>query len=654
MKHAERSSWVAGLVLMLAVAVAPRAAAAPPLEVYGSLPGLERAALSPSGERIALIGSVGESRRLIVLGKDSKPILNALLGDLKIRGLYWAGEHSVMIHKSDTQALSTLDFTASKVELFSMLVVPLDGSKLWSVFANERKITGGVRGFHGIRERDGKYYGYFGGTTYDKGSFNDLHLQNVEPVLYEVDLLSQAVRKVASRMEGEGYRDWIVGPDGTVSATLEYFSKTGDWSIRNQTGAKIASGTHMDGSLGLVGLGEKADSLIYSISDSKSGEDSWFELPMGGGEAHEVFEEIAISQAIFDSSSQQLMGYAKEGDTPSYTMFVPRSQKIIEGSVKAFPGVSVHLKDWNDAFDKLIVMTEGPGDPQTWWLVDIRTGQARDLGVSYVMPRKDVAPMRMIHYKAGDGLDIAAVLTLPPGSPAPNLPVIVMPHGGPTARDYPGFDWWAQAFAARGYAVLQPNFRGSSGYGAEFMKAGHGEWGRRMQSDISDGLAHLAKEGIADPKRACIMGASYGGYAALAGVTLQKDFYRCAVSVAGVSNVEKMVSTDIRESGGDQMVRRGLQAEVGRGKDLREISPVRHAAAASAPILLIHGKDDTVVLYEQSVAMDSALRKAGKEVEFVTLPGEDHWLSTGATRLAMLKAAVAFVEKHNPAGAHAP
>jgi dipeptidyl aminopeptidase/acylaminoacyl peptidase len=196
--------------------------------------------------------------------------------------------------------------------------------------------------------------------------------------------------------------------------------------------------------------------------------------------------------------------------------------------------------------------------------------------------------------------------------------------------------------------VLQPNFRGSTGYGPAFRRAGYGQWGRKMQSDVSDGLTALAAQGIVDPKRACIMGASYGGYAALAGVTLQKGLYRCAVAVAGVSDVAKMASTDIQESGYDDTLKRALKEELGERKDLRPISPVNFAAQADAPILLIHGKDDTVVPYGQSTAMAGALREAGKPVEMVTLPGEDHWLSRSETRLAMLEAAVRFITANNP------
>src|SRR6202007_2715282 len=126
------------------------------------------------------------------------------------------------------------------------------------------------------------------------------------------------------------------------------------------------------------------------------------------------------------------------------------------------------------------------------------------------------------------------------GREAKGLPLVVMPHGGPEAHDRPGFDWWAQAFASRGYAVFQPNFRGSDGSGDAFRDAGFGQWGRKMQTDISDGVAELARRGIVDPKLVCIVGASYGGYAALAGVTLQHGLYRCAVSYAGVANMDSM------------------------------------------------------------------------------------------------------------------
>ena len=174
---------------------------------------------------------------------------------------------------------------------------------------------------------------------------------------------------------------------------------------------------------------------------------------------------------------------------------------------------------------------------------------------------------------------------------------------------------------------------------------------RKMQTDISDGVDALARQGVVDPKRACIVGGSYGGYAALAGVTIEHGRYRCAVSVAGLADLARFQTWVGDRHGGDMRAISFWRELMGAsaGQDLKEISPQRLADRADAPILLIHGLDDTVVPIEQSQAMERALKAAGKPVEFVTMPGEDHWLSREVTRQVMLTAAVAFVQKHNPA-----
>jgi dipeptidyl aminopeptidase/acylaminoacyl peptidase len=634
--------------LELGVSVPAAPAEVPSLSIYGALPGFEMASLSQSGQRVAIIGTVNDERRLIVVDGSSKPLYVGNLGDIKVRGLYWAGEDTVLVYRSETQGLGTIDFAAEKAELFSMLVIPINGKPLWSVFAGNRSITGGVRGFYGIRQQSGRYFGYFSAITFTGPSAEEIYLSSTGPVLYEVDLETHLARKLAPGIEGRGRRHWIVGPDGKVSATLDFYIQGGNWVIRNRDGKHIAAGTNPTGGVALVGLGTAPGSLVYSVEDEE-GNDHWMELPIAGGEGREILDGNSVNRTVFDERSRQLVGYVEEGDFPAYKFFDAHRQSVINATLKAFPGKSVHLQNWNDQFDTLIVKTEGDGDPGTWWQVDVKTGKAVTLGMSYTLRSQAVAPVRVIHYKAGDGLDISAVLTLPPGVPEKNLPIIVMPHGGPGERDYPGFDWWAQAFASRGYVVLQPNFRGSTGYGASFERAGYGEWGRKMQSDISDGLAFLAQNGIADPHRACIVGGSYGGYAALTGVTLQKGIYRCAVSVAGISDLTKLVQTESKESGANATLLRVLKKEVGSGRDLRAVSPIRFVDAADAPILLVHGKDDTVVKYDQSADMAKALQKAGKPVEFLTLADEDHWLSKSETRLAMLEAVVAFVEKHNPA-----
>jgi len=191
------------------------------------------------------------------------------------------------------------------------------------------------------------------------------------------------------------------------------------------------------------------------------------------------------------------------------------------------------------------------------------------------------------------------------------------------------------------------------------MSAGFGQWGRKMQTDLSDGVRHLAKEGLIDPARVCIAGASYGGYAALAGATLDPGVYRCAVSVGGLSDQKRWLRWENEQAGGRKKneAQRYWDRFLGvSGPDdpaLDAISPIKHVSTETVPILLIHGKDDTVVPFDQSKVMYDALRDANKDAELVTLKEEDHWLSRGATRLQMLEASVAFLRAHNPPDATA-
>ena len=279
--------------------------------------------------------------------------------------------------------------------------------------------------------------------------------------------------------------------------------------------------------------------------------------------------------------------------------------------------------------------------------MDITTGKASVLGEEYpTVTSADVGPTRMIEYKAADGLTIHALLTLPPGREAKNLPLVVMPHGGPIARDRLGFDWWAQAFAQRGYVVLQPNFRGSDGYGEAFITAGFGEWGHKMQTDLSDGIAYLGAHGIVDPRRACIVGASYGGYAALAGVTMQHGVYRCSVAYAPVADLAEMTNYT-SDRYGESAELAGWDRYIGANSK-SALSPAAHAGEADAPVLLFQGKFDSTVPMSQSIEMDSRLRGAGKTSTLVLFDNETHQMVLETTRLAVVKQSVDFVEKYNP------
>ncbi|MEL6830197.1 MAG: S9 family peptidase, partial [Pseudomonadota bacterium] len=259
-------------------------------------------------------------------------------------------------------------------------------------------------------------------------------------------------------------------------------------------------------------------------------------------------------------------------------------------------------------------------------------------------------------YPASDGLSIPAIVTAPAGQDFADLrdaPAIILPHGGPATYDRFDFDWMAQFFASRGYLVLQPNFRGSTGFGRDFLDAGIGEWGGKMLSDIDDGVKALIKAGLIDPDRICIIGASYGGYAALAGATFTPDRYTCAIAIAPVSDLRKMLSRERRENQRGHWVIDYWKELMANGavtpQQLDAISPAKHAENVRAPILLLHGDDDTVVDIEQSLVMERALKRANKQVEFVRLKGEDHWLSVAETRMQTLQAMDAFLKRYMPA-----
>ena len=263
-----------------------------------------------------------------------------------------------------------------------------------------------------------------------------------------------------------------------------------------------------------------------------------------------------------------------------------------------------------------------------------------------------LAPVRPVEYTARDGTKIHAYLTLPRGREAKGLPLVVLPHGGPyEVRDTLSYDDEVQLLANRGYAVLQPNFRGSGGYGESFSDLGKGEIGRRMQDDLDDAVDWAAKEGLADPARVCLVGASYGGYAALWGAIRNPDRYRCAASFAGVTEWDKQLAydADFFSAKGRREWRERVRG-ADRKFDLDSVSPARQAAQLRRPVLLVHGKKDTNVPFSQFEAMRNAINRAHVEnAEFIVLADSGHGFDTVADEQAWYDALLAFLAKHNPA-----
>ena len=634
----------------LSISVSAGAEAPLPLEAYGDLPGIEDMAISPSGKGVAIAGRIKGKRTLLVLNSEHKIRAMAGLEGAKLRYIQWAGEDMVIAVTSVTENLG-YGFVQDKYEFRAAILVPLTGGEPQVVFSRTRTIPNAIWGNYGFRKIDGKWMGYFGGLQLKRPtSGNSYRFVHGRPYLYAVDLSENKPHQIARAAAEDHDRDWIVDGNGNVAATLDISEKSGRWEIANGQRDSLISGIDPSGDVSLIGLGQSGNTVLYSTYDRDTESIRHFEVPLEGGAPTEIFKDVNFKRLYFARTNGWLLGYLEDGPSPKPVLFDAAKQQVLAKVYRAFPNQNARVVEWTPDFSHLLVHTSGNGDSGTWYLVDMAHLKADPVGNDrpVIFPER-VGPISTVEYKASDGLELDGILTLPPGREAENLPVIMFPHGGPHAHDSEDFDWWAQAIASRGYAVFQPNFRGSDHRDLAFEKAGNGQWGRKMQTDISDGLAELARRGIVDPKRACIMGASYGGYAALAGVTLQSGLYRCSVAVAPVSDLKEMYDVDYRESGKSNLTRFNLKEDLGDPSTFSEVSPRRHAEQADAPILLIHGKDDTVVPFRQSDQMADALKDAGKPYEFVVLREEDHWLSRAETRKQMLEEAMRFIQKYNPA-----
>ena len=352
-----------------------------------------------------------------------------------------------------------------------------------------------------------------------------------------------------------------------------------------------------------------------------------------------------LGNLIYSPLTRKAIGVSalEEGGTHFFDAELQALQKKIN---KAIPDNRNYIYSITDDLQKFLVFSTSSTDSGTYYL-----GQMNPIKLDAIAYRYNkltpelMSKSERLEYKARDGLTIEAFLTLPNNTGNKKLPTLMFPHGGPIARDNDEFDYWTQFFVNKGYAVLQMNFRGSNGQGIELRNAGLKNWGKEMQDDIEDGARHLIAKGVADPHAIGIVGASYGGYASLMGAVKTPDFYRCAISVNGVSNVYDLVK-DNRAFWRSYNV---IDEQIGNDNaTLKSISPVNFADKIKAPVLLVHGTDDRQVEFKHSYEMRDALQKAKKDVTFVELPSEDHYLLNEANRIETFRAMDKFLNRCMP------
>jgi len=437
-------------------------------------------------------------------------------------------------------------------------------------------------------------------------------------------------------------QEWIVDADGRAVARSEWKPRFAEYQIlaKRNGGWKAIYDRKRSGPLALHGLTADATAVVATGANEAARSVLWA-IALDGSGARVLFEDPIhdVAWVVHDRFTNAPIGVWLGGPEQGFRWFDKEAQARFERVARAFKNRSVHVYGRSQDGKRVLARVDSPSHPAIYYLVDFTTHNADIVGHEYpALTDVALGEVRSMTFKARDGTAIPAYLTLPPGTSPKSLPLVVLPHGGPESRDNYAFDWWAQFLATRGYAVLQPQFRGSIGFGDAFRLAGRRQWGGLMQDDVTDGVRAMIEEQIADARRVCIVGASYGGYAALAGAAFTPELYKCAVSVNGVSDLPEMLEGVRARSGAESDPVAYWRDTVGSAfdKNVIERSPARAADRIQVPILLMHGMDDSVVPIAQSEAMARALGKLNRKFSFIRLSGEDHWLSRGETRLKVL------------------
>ena len=590
-----------------------------------------------------------------LVGGDD-PIVVPAMADTRITDFYWANEDTLVMNADIFQKVSVAsgvkDFVFARAFAFNVKTRKhvfllkqyaagyTSGNTLATVMPDE---PGSIM-ISMQKERAS-------GRAYDSKIQKDLEAEFVYDAV-KVDLKNGHGRSVANG----GLKSYggVHSPSGDLVAVLFY-----DRQPNNKHTLKITSGRKtiferrdLDyNPISVWGLDISGKNIVVFLEKEgglhkialSDGALSPVALPVSGGPG--------LISPILDDRTQVVVGYERQAERLHQVFEDPALRQQYEGLSAAFPEAAVTLMSWTDDRAESIVRVETPGQPADYYIFTAAKGELSPIGnAAPHLAERQLAPISPVRYKAADGLEINGYLTLPPGKTRADgpFPMIVLPHGGPEARDFQSYDWWPQAYAAAGYAVLQPNFRGSSGYGLEFRDAGYGEFGGKMVTDVLDGVRWAVDEGIAREGDVCAVGASYGGYSALMLGAIGGKEIRCVVSVNGLTNPVSILADREKHS----FVYNYLVRYMGINEftDIpgrAALTPVRRVDDITAPVLLIAGKIDMVVPYSQSEAFMTAAQDR-QDVSLVSLESEDHFVTSSYARHRVLEESLDFISRHLP------
>jgi len=618
-------------------------------EDYAQLPNIRFMTISSDGKRLAYLKAYPDGDRVMIIDRESLSAVGSIgVGVIKIQSLYFIDQDSVVIKTSN---MSRIGGYKGKHHIKNAFVYNIKSTKIRPLLISGGSIYKGqteLSSVIGVSKDKKSIYmpAYIGNDIRFKPNYSVVKVSLASPNVFE----PLGIGSVSAS-------DFFLGADRDPMIRESYDNesnihiievrKANEWQIIYQLQTEIKE-------LDLVGLTPDYKNLVVLKYNQTNNVFDYQLMSLVSGKIEPTGfakQDSDIDHLITDIN-RVVYGFVYSGFTPTYKFFDDDVEARFKNISDMFAEHSVSLQSWSEDFSSLIIYASGNSAPGDYYLFEKGKEPAYLATSRSNIDPSNIHPVGQLTVQARDGFKIPTLVTIPQMYLAnmKNLPAVLLPHGGPATYDTKKFYWKAQALANEGYLVIQPQFRGSSGFGYEHLQAGVGEWGAKMQDDLTDTILQLAEQGFIDKDRVCIVGASYGGYAALAGGAFTPDLFKCVVSISGVSDIPDMMSREKYDHGSNHWVVSYWDHIIADGKSttelLKKISPSNFAENFKAPVLLLHGEDDRVVRIEQSELMYKRLKRAAKDVRFVELDGEDHHLSSGETRKQALKEIVSFVNKH--------